>query len=576
MGQQDLTVQELVDKLTKGTLRLPELQRGYVWRAQQVVNLFDSLYRGYPSGTILTWVTNQDAHSRELAIEQDDGNATTELLLDGQQRLTSLSAVLNNEPIKVKGRKRPINLWFNLDHLERVDQDSADEDDDEDVGADEDAADDDESTEEPGDALDQSTFAIAPPKLTSRSNWISVVDALKKDASTYDLLVDRGVDPADRDRYRQYEHRINRLRAIRDYKYRVDTIEQDKPYDEVAEIFVRINSGGTHLRGHDLALARITAMWPGSLKKFEKYDAECSERGFTFGFNVLLKTMLVFAIGPSRFRHVGEASQEKLKMGWAKAVEGLNYSMNFLESNLKVENSELLSSDYLAIALAAYGDAAEFLPSPEQTTALKRWALLANTKGRYSRGSTETMLDQDLAAIREGLGVERLTRNLEGQVGQLAVTATELASLSARSPHFKTMFMAFREAGAVDWRDGLVISLTHGGGKHRIERHHIFPQAVLTKAGHSKGKIDHGANLAFISARTNKWINKRPPSDYIPALIAESSEDDSEDHVTAELEKQCIPTDPELWEVDRYDDFLVRRRELISQRLAEFLGTADT
>ena len=571
MGQQDLTVQELVGKLKRGTLRLPELQRGYVWRAQQVVDLFDSLYRGYPSGTILTWVTDQDAHSRELAIEQDDdGNATTELLLDGQQRLTSLSAVLNNEPIQVKGRKRPINLLFNLDHLERVDRDSADEDEDE--GDDEDAADDGESTEEPDGALDQSAFAIASPKIAaSRSNWIPVVDALKEDASTYDLLVDQGVDPTDRSRYRQYERRINRLRAIRSYKYRVDTIEQDKPYDEVAEIFVRINSGGTHLRGHDLALAHITAMWPGSLKKFEEYDTECSERGFAFGFNVLLKTMLVFAIGQSRFRHVGEASQAKLKMGWAKAVEGLNYSMNFLESNLKVENSELLSSDYLAIALAAYGDATEFRPSVEQITALKRWALLANTKGRYSRGATETMLDQDLAAIRTGLGVERLTRNLEGQVGQLAVTATELANLSARSPHFKTMFMAFREAGAVDWRDGLVISLTHSGGKHRIERHHIFPQAVLAQAGHSKGKIDHGANLAFISARTNKWINKRPPSDYIPALIAESSED----HVAAELEKQCIPADPALWTVDRYDDFLLQRCNLISQRLAGFLGTAD-
>lgn len=571
MGQQDLTVQELVGKLKRGTLRLPELQRGYVWRAQQVVDLFDSLYRGYPSGTILTWVTDQDAHSRELAIEQDDdGNATTELLLDGQQRLTSLSAVLNNEPIQVKGRKRPINLLFNLDHLERVDRDSADED--EDAGDDEDAADDGESTEEPDGALDQSAFAIASPKLASRSNWIPVADALKEDASTYDLLVDRDVDPTDRDRYRQYERRINRLRAIRSYKYRVDTIEQDKPYDEVAEIFVRINSGGTHLRGHDLALAHITAMWPGSLKKFEEYDAECSERGFAFGFNVLLKTMLVFAIEQSRFRHVGEASQAKLKVGWANAVKGLNYSMNFLESNLKIESSELLSSDYLAITLAAYGDAAEFHPSVEQVTALKRWALLANTKGRYTRGASETMLDQDLAAIREGRDVPGLMQNLEGQVGQLAVTATELVNLSARSPHFKTMFMAFREAGAVDWRDGLVISLAHSGGKHRIERHHIFPQAVLAEAGRSKGEIDHGANLAFISARTNKWINKRPPSVYIPALIKENSEG----HIVAELENQCIPTDPELWEVDRYDDFLVRRRELISQRLAEFLGTADT
>lgn len=568
MAQQDLTVQELVNKLKNGALRLPELQRGYVWRAQQVVDLFDSLYRGYPSGTILTWVTDQDAHSRELAIEQDeDSGATTELLLDGQQRLTSLSAVLNNESIRVKGRKWPIRLMFNLDHQERVDHDSEDDD----ASDDEDADDDIQVDEKPDDAVDRTAFAVESSKLGSRSTWIPVVDALKEDASTYDLLVARGVDPADKDRYRRYERRINRLRAIPSYTYRVDTIEQDKSYDEVADIFVRINGGGTHLRGHDLALAHITATWPGSLRKFEEYDVECDDRGFAFGFNVLLKTMLVFAIGQSRFRHVSEASRSKLEQGWERAVEGLDFAMNFLESNLKVESSELLSSDYLAIAVAAYGDAAKFRLSAKQSAALERWALLANTKGRYSRGASETMLDQDLAAIRDGRDVAGLEQNLVGQVGQLAVTAEELVNLSAQNPHFKTMFMAFRKSEAHDWRDGLVISLTHSRGKHRIERHHIFPQAVLAKAGRTPGEINHGANLAFISARTNKWINKRSPSDYIPALIAESTKGNFKE----ELEKQCIPTDPELWRVDRYDDFLWRRRELISHRLAEFLGTEN-
>lgn len=569
MGQPDLTVQNLVDKLTKGTLRLPELQRGYVWRAEQVVNLFDSLYREYPSGTILTWVTDQDVHTRGLAIEQDDDSpATSELLLDGQQRLTSLRAVLKNESIKVKGRVWPIRLMFNLDHPEQADSDTEDEAKPDDDDTEEDA----EAAEATGDALDLETFAVTSSKLDGRSNWIPVADILNEKTAVFQLLLDHGVDPADGTRFLRSEQRINRLRAIRSYKYRVDTIEQDKPYNEVAKIFVRINSGGTRLQGHDLALAHITATWPGSLQKFEEYDAICEENGFAFGFNVLLKTMLVFAIGQSRFRHVNEASRPKLEQGWDRAVQGLDFAMNFLKGNLGIESSELLSSDYLAIAVAAYGDAATFHPSASQVAALERWALLANTKGRYSRGSTETMLDQDLAAIRDGRDVAGLTQNLEGQVGQLAVTAAELVTLTARSSHFKTMFLAFREAGAVDWRNGLTISLASVGKKHRIERHHIFPQAVLAKTGRPKSEIDHGANLAFISAATNKWINKRPPSDYIPALIKENSEG----HITAELEKQCIPTDPELWEVDRYDDFLLRRRELISQRLAEFLGTENT
>lgn len=567
MSQRDLDVEELVKKLKRGTLRLPELQRGYVWRAQQVVDLLDSLYRGYPSGTILTWATDQDVHLRELAMEQDDDEGgAAELLLDGQQRLTSLRAVLNDEPIVVKGRQQPISVLFNLDHPERVERDAADAEEPDDEELDDEGG----TGEDQVDALDQSTFAVSSPKLVGRPNWVPVPDVLK-DTSTYKLLRSRGVDPADEARYAMYEERINRLRAIRRYKYRVDTIEQDKPYDEVAEIFVRINASGTRLRGHDLALAHITAMWPGSLKRFEEYDAECLGRGFAFGFNVLLKTMLVFAIGQSRFRHVGEASRGSLERGWTRAVDGLNFAMNFFSSNLSIDNTELLSSDSLAITVAVFGDFTNFKPTASQVAALERWALVANTKGRYSRGASEGFLDQDLRAIRAERGVEGLVQNLEGQVGQLSVSANELVTLSARSPHFKTMFMAFRDAGAVDWRDRLVISLTHSGGKHRIERHHIFPQAVLKNAGRTKDEIDHGANLAFISARTNKWIANRAPSDYIPALVHESSDS----HMMGELRKQCIPTDSELWTVDRYDDFLLRRRELIAERLEDFLRTAD-
>ncbi|MCY3569039.1 MAG: hypothetical protein OXH38_10455, partial [Chloroflexi bacterium] len=281
-----------------------------------------------------------------------------------------------------------------------------------------------------------------------------------------------------------------------------------------------------------------------------------------------LKTMLYFAIGESRFRHVGLANRPNLEDGWKRAVAGLQFAMNVLSSNLKIDNSELLSSHFLAIALATFGDANKFTAAGSGMSRLERWALLANAKGRYSRGATETVLEQDLASIQRDQPERALLENLEGQVGNLSITATELANLSARSPQFRMMFLAFREAGACDWRDRLRISLVHSGGRHRIERHHFFPQKVLRASGRQKSEIDHGANLAFISARTNKWIADRPPSEYIPILIAERSEDE----ILRELDKQCIPTDPNLWLVENYDDYLVRRRELIADRLNEHIN----
>jgi len=99
MNKVDLSVHELVSMIARGELRLPEMQRRYVWRSRRIRDLLDSLYRGYPSGAILVWETDSQAPSRDLAVVQERTTfATQKLLLDGQQRLTSLSAILRGAP----------------------------------------------------------------------------------------------------------------------------------------------------------------------------------------------------------------------------------------------------------------------------------------------------------------------------------------------------------------------------------------------------------------------------------------------------------------------------------------------
>jgi len=120
MAKAEATVEELVGMVERGELRLPEMQRQYVWRSPRVRDLMDSLYRGYPSGAILLWETDEAVPLQEMAVTQSaNPYATTRLLLDGQQRLTSLSAVIRGEPVKVRGRVRPIELLFNLAQVEQ-------------------------------------------------------------------------------------------------------------------------------------------------------------------------------------------------------------------------------------------------------------------------------------------------------------------------------------------------------------------------------------------------------------------------------------------------------------------------
>ena len=113
------------------------MQRRYVWRSTRVRDLMDSLYRGYPSGAILLWETGEDVPLQEFSVpQQANPYRNTQLLLDGQQRLTSLSAVIRGEPVTVRGRKKPIELLFNLKHPDQLavvtevneDDDGAEED----------------------------------------------------------------------------------------------------------------------------------------------------------------------------------------------------------------------------------------------------------------------------------------------------------------------------------------------------------------------------------------------------------------------------------------------------------------
>src|SRR5688572_27813739 len=140
----DTNVSKVVAMIADGELRLPEMQRRYVWPATRVRDLLDSLYRGYPSGTILVWETDREMPSRDLAVTQDTSPFRGhKLLLDGQQRLTSLSAILRGEPVTVRERRRPIDILFNLDHPDGppVEVIEVEEDtilDDDDTGADDD------------------------------------------------------------------------------------------------------------------------------------------------------------------------------------------------------------------------------------------------------------------------------------------------------------------------------------------------------------------------------------------------------------------------------------------------------
>ena len=566
MAKAEASVEELVGMIERGELRLPEMQRRYVWRSTRVRDLLDSLYRGYPSGSILLWETDEDVPLQDFAVQQQKNPyQSTRLLLDGQQRLTSLWAVIRGEPVTVRGRKRPIELLFNLEHPEElaiVTEVEEENDDDEDELGDDEV---DSTEDELQQRFNKMTFVVATKKLEALPQWVKVTEVFKTDEDA-PFLERAGIEKVNDPRFKKYSQRLARLRGIRKYMYRMDVLERKLLYPEVTEIFVRVNSLGAKLRSSDLALAQITAKWRGALKTFLSFQEQCDKAGFDLDLGLHLKNLMAFATGQSRFLTVGNQPVEKLQQAWKESVKGMEFAINFLKNNTGIDSPALLSSPFLLVTLAFYGHKRNYQLSAAESEQLRFWVLVANAKGRYTRGSSETFLDQDLATLRQDGGAKELIDRLRSQVGRLDVTPDDLQGRNQRSALFKTMFLAFRAGGAKDWHSTVAIALDHSGSQHKLQFHHIFPKAVL-KGSYTPRESDDISNLAFIGAKTNQKISDKPPVDYFPGLITSAG--------IATFTAQCIPTTADLLEVASYKDFLSERRKLISDRLNEFLGTTS-
>ncbi|MFD0855700.1 DUF262 domain-containing protein, partial [Actinomadura adrarensis] len=222
----------LIGQVSSGEIRLPEIQRGYVWRPTQVAKMVDSLYRGYPCGSLLLWRTLEIPQTRSMAVGvAPDGSPLPPLyLLDGQQRLTSLHRVFKDHP--------DAQIVFNIDTEEFQNQSAA---------------------------------------TAKDARWIKVYDVLRDETDLFELrgeLLSAGVHTDSK----ELGKRLNRLNAIAKRALHMEILA-DFPYKDVADIFVRVNSGRA-LKITDLALATLSARWPGVLAKLEDEADHWAQRHY--------------------------------------------------------------------------------------------------------------------------------------------------------------------------------------------------------------------------------------------------------------------------------------------------------
>lgn len=527
---QDQEIQSLVTDIRDGKLLLPEMQRSYVWKSFQVRDLFDSLYHDYPSGQFLIWETddlpasgNRLAAIEGLSIEQRH----PQLLLDGQQRLTSLTAVMLGRPLYVRDLSKPIDIAFNV------------------------------FTE---------NFEVAGPRQRAQTGWISLVKLFTEGMTSvfFSLDLDHKSSEA-----KSVLDRLSKLDSIKKYKYRVNVLEH-LSYAEVTHIFVRTNSGGTKLGYGDLALAQVSTSWQGVTEELEQYQHEVKKRGFGLQLDngLLLRAIAVILTGQARFTRFfrGEKQQvtvDELKAAWVRAKIALDQSISFLVQNCFIDRLEMLPTRSIFMPLVAFFDRYSSNVTGTQFRELQRWVYMALIWSRYS-GSSETAMDQDIAALAKEHSIQAMIQNIENEVGKRPVTEHELRDQRKNSPYMLMANVLARRAHAQDWFTGVVIGNDHMIG---YELHHIFPKTSLSNRYDLRKDsrvVDQVANLVFLTAPLSKSGSKRIPAEYLPTVDEQR------------LKAQYMPLQRDLWSPDRFEECMLRRRTMLADSINQlFLSLSE-
>ncbi|MGI5238083.1 GmrSD restriction endonuclease domain-containing protein [Dactylosporangium sp. CA-139066] len=511
IDQATLQVGELMRQISRTEIRLPELQRSYVWRPTQVAKLVDSLYRGFPFGSLLFWQSDEAPVTRPMAVSAAEAPFKPPLyLLDGQQRLTSLHRVFHDH--------EDAQIVFHVEK-ERF--------------------------------QNQSAATQADP------NWIKVHTLLDRNTALGPIvrkLRRAGCELSEAD----IERRLGAVRSLEIRTFHVEIL-RECGYQDVAEIFVRVNSAGRHLSRADLAMSTLSARWPGVVQKFQDEAAHWRRVGYgDLDVEFLARAFAgaLFGGGMSSWsvNDLSRVGDAELAKAWETVRRGLRDLVPLLKKNLGLPRSEPLPSLTPLIPLIVLLGERPDEPV-EDEDAILYWLLIATIRARYS-SATDTNLVRDIQAVRKPRPARELLRNLGVLQALPTITAESIVGRSKESPYFFLSLLAVQRSGARDWwfKTGVMPGDTDD---HQLQYHHVHPVATLT--GYDKAEINDLANLAFISRRANLKISDRSPVEYFPSV--------GEPALTAHY----IPLDEDLRAAAAFPRFLAARRQLLADAMTGVL-----
>ncbi|WP_405382842.1 DUF262 domain-containing protein [Phascolarctobacterium sp.] len=509
----------ILSQIDLGSFAMPVFQRGYVWNRDQVRKLMTSLYKGYPIGSLLVWDTTTDP-----TISKGDGALTpghVNLILDGQQRMTSLYGIIRGVPPKFfDGNANSFTgLYFNVD-------------------------------------TEIFEFYLQM-KMKSEPAWISVTELMQKGASVFmqeKMMADPS--PANTNYWLSHMAVLNRLDAIKKLDIYIQTVSgEDKTIDVVVDIFNNVNSGGTKLSKGDLALAKICGQWTEARDEMKKILSKYHNAGYDFSMDWLLRCITVYLTGQPYFAGLEKIDVLNFKTSLPKVDKVIGDCLDHIGSRLGLDHARVMGNVFGIVTMIGYlGKNNWKLADSAEWDKLLYWYVHAFLWGRYA-SSTESALAQDLNTLKDGGGIDGLIAKLKQTRGDLTIRPEDFWGWSTGARFYPLLYLLTRTGHARDWGSDVELKNALLGGSSSLDVHHIFPKDVLYKAGKSKAIVNALANYAFLTKATNIAISNKKPEDYFPVYRKKCP---------GAMDTHWIPNDPNLWKVENYEKFLEERRKLLA------------
>lgn len=575
--------------VNSGEIAIPEIQRPFVWQASKVRDLLDSLYNGYPIGYLIAW--------RNPNVRLKDGRVAEgkKILIDGQQRVTALSAAILGHPVIDKNYKR-VRIVIAFHPIK-------------------------EQFEVRNSAIEKDPLWI--PDI---SDIISGKERISSVVREYCRLNPEVAEET-------VEDALENLKEIVKKQIGLIELESDLDIETVTEIFIRINSQGVVLSQADFAMSKIASseVYGGPLLRktidyfchlavapdfytqiIENEPAFASTPNFQKmawlrqenddiydpDYNDMLRVAMVTEFQRGRLADlvsllsgrnfetrsyeeaIAQDSFKKLESGVFRFMNEIDFKrfIMIIRSGGFIDSSMIRSQNAINFAYGLYLKLrSDGLHTADIERLVRRWFVFTLVTGRYS-ASAETKFEVDIRNIAERPFEEYLASMEEAELSDGFWNVGLVQSLitsSTNSPHLQLFFAAQAKSGDLGFlsRDITVNDLI----SYRGDIHHIFPKGYLKASGLSRAEYNQVANYVYMQSEVNIKIGNKAPDLYFEELkhqtnggLLKYGNITDWDTLQRNLQQNAIPETIAKMTVDDYRDFLEQRRHLMARKIRRF------